>query len=345
MRARLDELDAHDGRIPWRSPNDAGARANQAEVHRKLVRSCRPLISTIPEVEDLADYCRALKAFASCVRQAARRLQGTCASARRAGLGERTCWAACRKFRLDLVCASSTRWRWSLLLTRIDERLNEEKQKLSALDFDDLELRALELLERPEVMTRAAERYKFFLVDEFQDTNGLQRVLLERLALQKARRDSANLFIVGDRKQSIYGFRGADVAVFSEMTDDVAGSRWRVETAAAELSQPAAADQLSSTISSSGCSKPAEEVSPTQELSRAGLCRVTNRVKPKRELRDSGPLVELMITTEASGNEDDPKAEQTSRELDAEQLALRIISLVDAGSAGILPASHDYSSS
>jgi ATP-dependent helicase/nuclease subunit A len=50
----------------------------------------------------------------------------------------------------------------------------------------------------------------------------------------------------------------------------------------------------------------------------------------KRELRDSGPLVELMITTEGSGNEDDPKAEQTSRELDAEQLALRINALVDS---------------
>ena len=75
------------------------------------------------------------------------------------------------------------------VLKRIDERLNEEKQKLSALDFDDLELRALELLDRPEVMARAAERYKFFLVDEFQDTNSLQRELLERLALQKSRRD------------------------------------------------------------------------------------------------------------------------------------------------------------
>ena len=106
-----------------------------------------------------------------------------------------------------------------MLLTHIDERLNEEKQKLSALDFDDLELRALELLARPEVVTRAAERYKFFLVDEFQDTNGLQRRLLERLALQKSRRETANLFIVGDRKQSIYGFRGADVDVFREMTE------------------------------------------------------------------------------------------------------------------------------
>ena len=56
-----------------------------------------------------------------------------------------------------------------MLLTHIDQRLNEEKQKLSALDFDDLELRALDLLARPEVVARAAERYKFFLVDEFQE--------------------------------------------------------------------------------------------------------------------------------------------------------------------------------
>src|SRR5262249_5548210 len=119
-----------------------------------------------------------------------------------------------REYALELVS----------MLNRIDERLTEEKQKLSALDFDDLELRTLELLERPEVVTRAAERYKFFLVDEFQDTNGLQRRLLERLALQQGRHQSANLFIVGDRKQSIYGFRGADVDVFREMTETLIAS-------------------------------------------------------------------------------------------------------------------------
>src|SRR2546430_1800461 len=100
------------------------------------------------------------------------------------------------------------------LLREIERRLDSEKQRLAVLDFDDLQLRALRLLERPEVLARVTERYRFFLVDEFQDTNGLQRELMRRLALGRG----ANLFIVGDRKQSIYGFRGADVDVFSEMT-------------------------------------------------------------------------------------------------------------------------------
>src|SRR6266436_5618939 len=100
------------------------------------------------------------------------------------------------------------------ILREIDRRLDSEKQRLSVLDFDDLQLRALKLLELPEVISRGPERYQFFLIDEFQDTNSLQRDLLTRLALIRG----ANLFIVGDRKQSIYGFRGADVDVFSEMT-------------------------------------------------------------------------------------------------------------------------------
>jgi len=100
------------------------------------------------------------------------------------------------------------------ILREIDRRLDSEKQRLSVLDFDDLQLRALKLLELPEVISRGTERYRFFLIDEFQDTNSLQRDLLTKLALIRG----ANLFIVGDRKQSVYGFRGADVDVFSEMS-------------------------------------------------------------------------------------------------------------------------------
>src|SRR5260370_19271596 len=100
------------------------------------------------------------------------------------------------------------------LLREIDRRLDNEKQRLSVLDFDDLQLRALKLLELPEVVSRGTERYQFFLIDEFQDTNSLHRDLLTRLALIRG----ANLFIAGDSKQSIYGFHGAAVNVFVGIT-------------------------------------------------------------------------------------------------------------------------------
>jgi len=104
------------------------------------------------------------------------------------------------------------------LMQDIERRLDDEKQRLSVLDFDDLQLRTLKLLdEHPELFARISERYRYFLVDEFQDTNGLQRDLMVKLGLRRG----ANLFIVGDRKQSIYGFRGADVDVFGEMTEAI----------------------------------------------------------------------------------------------------------------------------
>src|SRR5207245_6297009 len=102
------------------------------------------------------------------------------------------------------------------LLRQNEQRLEAEKERLAVLDFDDLQLRTLKLLnEHPEALNRLSQRYRFFLVDEFQDTNGLQRDLMKQLALVRG----ANLFIVADRKQSIYGFRGADVDVFREMTE------------------------------------------------------------------------------------------------------------------------------
>ena len=197
------------------------AKSNHAEVSSAW-SSLQSLVQGIPEPDGLADYCRAVEGF----RKLRPRPRGDL-KAHVTALDE-LLWEKNLLGRVPQVCLDLFARHYALemvmLLTHIDERLNEEKQKLSALDFDDLELRALELLARPEVVTRAAERYKFFLVDEFQDTNGLQRQLLERLALQKSRRESANLFIVGDRKQSIYGFRGADVDVFREMTETLTAS-------------------------------------------------------------------------------------------------------------------------
>jgi len=321
--------------VPRTTP---AARANHAKVAESWL-SFRPFIRAIPEIDDLADYCRAIEGFRKVRPSAAGNLKEH-VQALDALVWEKELLGRVPQVSLDLF-AKQYALEISLLLTRIDERLNEEKQKISALDFDDLELRALDLLKRPEVLTRTGERYKYFLVDEFQDTNGLQRQLLERLALRKGGRDSANLFIVGDQKQSIYGFRGADVAVFSEMTATLLAAGGESKPLLLNFrSQPPLINFFNFLFER--LFKPGDGVSPSEraELGYVGA----EPSEAKRELRDSGPLVELMITTEASGNEDDPKAEQTSRELDAEQLARRIVSLVDTGpaltgTAGASPAS------
>src|SRR2546421_3131389 len=155
------------------------ARANHAMVSSSWL-SLRPLINTIPEVDALADYCRALEGFRKARPSAAGNLKEH-VQALDALIWNKDLLGRVPQVSLDLF-AKQYALEVVLLLTRIDDRLNEEKQKLSALDFDDLELRVLELLARPEVITRAAERYKFFLVDEFQDTNGLQRRFVGRLA-------------------------------------------------------------------------------------------------------------------------------------------------------------------
>ena len=192
------------------------ARGKHAEVS-SIWPSFRSSVATVPAIEGLADYCRAVESFRK-IRPSATGNLKPYVHALDSLIWESNLLGRIPQLSLDLF-AKQYALEICLLLTQIDDRLNEEKAKISALDFDDLELRALEVLDRPEVLIRAAERYKFFLVDEFQDTNGLQRQLLEKLALQKGRRESANLFIVGDPKQSIYSFRGADVAVFSAMTE------------------------------------------------------------------------------------------------------------------------------
>ena len=87
-------------------------------------------------------------------------------------------------------------------------RLYEERLKIAnAMDFDDLLLNAVEMMRRdPEVLHSYQRRFKYLLVDEFQDTNGVQNELVLMLAAEHR-----NLCVVGDSDQSIYRFRAADV--------------------------------------------------------------------------------------------------------------------------------------
>lgn len=82
----------------------------------------------------------------------------------------------------------------------------------SALDFDDLEQGAVGLLKREPIRAHWQERVQVLMVDEFQDTNRRQRDIVE--ALNGGR---GILFVVGDARQSIYRFRGAEVAVFRSL--------------------------------------------------------------------------------------------------------------------------------
>ena len=103
------------------------------------------------------------------------------------------------------------------LLTLYTQILNDyDKAKLSqgTLDFNDLQLKTRDLLrDNKRIRDELVKRHKYYMVDEYQDTNELQ---YELVMLLTNKLKSANLFIVGDPKQSIYGFRGADVRVFEK---------------------------------------------------------------------------------------------------------------------------------
>ena len=91
-------------------------------------------------------------------------------------------------------------------------RYQEELRTLNAMDFDDLLLQARNLLSHhPEARARWQQRYRFILIDEFQDTNRLQMELITHLVS-----DPINLCVVGDDDQSIYGWRGAESAHLME---------------------------------------------------------------------------------------------------------------------------------
>ncbi|HKN62751.1 MAG TPA: UvrD-helicase domain-containing protein [Gaiellaceae bacterium] len=103
------------------------------------------------------------------------------------------------------------------LLTLFAERYAQARARESALDFEDLQLEARDLLRaQPELRRREQERFRSILVDEFQDTNRLQTEVIDLL-----RTPQTELFFVGDEFQSIYGFRHADVQVFRERREAV----------------------------------------------------------------------------------------------------------------------------
>jgi ATP-dependent helicase/nuclease subunit A len=105
------------------------------------------------------------------------------------------------------------------ILSRFDELYNERKLMLGALDFNDLERRAVALLRRNEdVKARVRAQFRQVMLDEFQDINRQQSDLIELVRAEDV------FFAVGDVNQSIYGFRHAQPDIFHEYEAGIGSS-------------------------------------------------------------------------------------------------------------------------
>jgi DNA helicase II / ATP-dependent DNA helicase PcrA len=118
--------------------------------------------------------------------------------------------------------AASAGWnRRDEQIAKVYEHYLKALKDSTALDFDDLLLRTVDLFEQSErVRAKYAEQFRFVMVDEYQDTNRPQYLLIRRLA-----EIHRNLCVVGDPDQSIYKWRGADLRNILDFEEDFGDAR------------------------------------------------------------------------------------------------------------------------
>lgn len=106
-------------------------------------------------------------------------------------------------------------------IAKVFKKYEEEKNKAEALDFDDLLIKTLELFSKhPEVRKKWQDKFKYILIDEYQDTNMVQYHLVKLLVNEKN-----NIAVVGDDWQSIYSWRGADFTNILHFERDFPGAK------------------------------------------------------------------------------------------------------------------------
>ncbi len=106
-------------------------------------------------------------------------------------------------------------------IAKVYARYEKEMDRVNALDFDDLLLRTLILFrEKAEVREKWRKRFRFILIDEYQDTNAIQYQLIKLLV-----NEQQNICVVGDDWQSIYSWRGADFTNILNFEKDFPGAK------------------------------------------------------------------------------------------------------------------------
>ena len=173
--------------------------------------------TTPPESTDIDAWLAYLHPIATNIREANLPRHGVLKEALkilRAGNKGRCIYDRLVSHRAAMALLSMTR--------RFIDSLDREKKQLGVVDFDDLLLRTLALLDDEAVLARARAQFDYIFVDEFQDTDRTQARIIDRLA-----RDASGAYVagktivVGDPKQSIYGFRRADPETYYRMTEEL----------------------------------------------------------------------------------------------------------------------------
>ncbi len=185
----------------------------------------------------------------------------------------------------------------------------QSKRTINCLDFADLEHHALKLLTEessqddklsPSPTALALrQRYKYIFVDEYQDINAVQQAILDMLS------SGGNVFVVGDIKQSIYAWRGAEPEIFLERLKpaSLASGRFRVDLNANFRSSKGVLDFVNTVFGRiMTASFAAMDYDESAEL------------KPATESGDEKNVVEFHILDEESKDEDSQSEEQTDTE-------------------------------
>ena len=224
---------------------------------------------------------------------------------------------------------------FQLMLKKVDEYYQAWKLQQGVLDFDDLQIKTRDILKsNRKIRKQFKDRFKIIMLDEFQDTNGMQKEIVYYLSEdlsdesllfeQDSYRDVVSLhpkklYMVGDPKQSIYRFRGADVTVFLEMQSELEkegasgknisiSENFRSHRGIVEF-----CNRFFSSIMSGG-----------EEMYDVNFDHDDHQ-ECQRESEDEEPRVELIKINKGEGSEQ-------KRKIEASALSRRILEIVQPGS-------------
>ena len=94
----------------------------------------------------------------------------------------------------------------AVVVAEVYRRYNSALKTNNGMDFSDILINTAKLLEIPDILTKIQEKFRYIMVDEYQDTNNIQYKIVNKIA-----KKYGNICVVGDENQSIYGFRGANI--------------------------------------------------------------------------------------------------------------------------------------